>query len=65
MALSLPIIILLSGSLYLFIHKDGMKFWHAFVAMVLGFELSTTIFAGEIASAVHAADHLIASVFSI
>ncbi|MBR7837076.1 hypothetical protein KDL01_27615 [Actinospica durhamensis] len=64
MALTLPIIILLSGTLYLFIHKDGMKFFHALVAMVLGFELSTTIFAGQISSAVHATGHLIGSVFS-
>lgn len=63
MALSLPIIILLGGSLYLFIHKDGLKFFHALVAMVLGFELSTTIFAGEISSSVHTLDHLIGAVF--
>jgi len=63
MALTLPIIILLAGSLYLFIHKDGLKFFHAFVAMVLGFELSTTILAGQISSFVHTTSHLIGAVF--
>ncbi|WP_034271983.1 hypothetical protein [Actinospica robiniae] len=63
MLLTLPIILLLAWSLYLFIHKDGLKFFHAFIAMILGFELSTTVLAGEISSFVHSTSHFLGAVF--
>lgn len=61
--LSIPILLLLGGSLLLLMRVGGMKITHALVGVLFGAQLSSTVLAGGVNAAFAAAGHLIQAVF--
>ena len=57
--LSLPILFALGGFLLFLIRAGGMKLTHAIMGMLVGAQMSTTVFAGEVGAVFTAAGHLL------
>lgn len=64
MMLSLPILFSLGGFLLFLVRAGGMKLSHAIMGVLLGAQMSTTVFAGEVGAVFTAAGHLLGTVFT-
>jgi hypothetical protein len=62
--LSIPVLLALGGALLFLVRNAGMKLMHAIMGVVLGAQISTTVFAREVGFAVDAVGRLVHAVLS-
>jgi hypothetical protein len=61
--LSMPILLALGGTLLFLMRSGGMRITHGLVGILFGAQMAATAVAGEVNTAVTAADHLLRTVF--
>lgn len=64
MMLSLPILFALGGFLLFLVRAGGMKLSHAIMGVLVGAQMSHTVFASEVGAVFSAAGHLLGTVFT-